>query len=1572
MMFPALWLAYCFLPPTQPFQTASQPTEHVREMRSPLAVHHRYSRSHGGLPVLDRRPKFARYAHDGKTRLAQRDFEAVVFPQFPTVGPEKVELALRRFAERGPSMRLASQSRYYLVDKGRVTPVLRLVLQGESPIERLYLDLDARSMQELSRFNPILTAGTEGRGQVWRHNPVAASREHSTDTGLVEVPLRGLDGSGYLRGQYADVTDPIFNQVDPEWASRYWPDYRPGLAHEPSQVFKYEPADLRFEEVSAYYWIDTAQRHLQSLGFHIFERPIDVAVHGFEGSNAAFNTETKILVFGDGYTDTAEDASVVTHEYGHAILDDIVGAYFFDEAGAMFHEGFADFFSYAIARAAAPEVGPDRYPQFLGEWFASYASTSPPYLRSLDQPGFRHPFLTGEPHEDGRLWSSAFFEMAQSFGDTVALSLVLESLYLVSSAQPAEIVSALLEIDRTQYQGQYAARILDIMRKRGLYEPERDAPITELLLGDSLQFTDQRSLIHFTVPAQGSFRLRAQPQTGFMNDALVFMASGRLPSFLDYDKVAWDYQEWDWVHDPSSRPALAPGDDIYLFVDVLGTFTFALEAAEPSPPRPLASHEPVELSLAPGTVKTFRLDDLSSFAYLVVQTQFEGECYAFLASERPLTSADRSADPALVGVIKGSDYLVFDLEPFKDQDILFLTVEATDADAMGTLSWQGSIRPYVQPGLQAGEQTVTLGQDWENTWSFELDQPAPGMTISATVPFTMTARHPSGGYRDIVDSTGHGDHHAIAVDPEYWAIPANLTQNWLGSYTGTGTYELRFSGAPGTAANVRITLQKPPPGLEIAEGARVQGELGPHRLVHYRFMMPADAKDIRLSHSPLSATQKLGVFIHNQPAPNSNRLTWSGDLVADATLFRVTPPMVQVPDFNILEPVFRPGEYYELWLYNDTDTPHALDFTIGFAREHHVGQLVDGQILDFHYDPEIVYLSQSWRLPLMVSPPPGTQRVRFQFQHLSGSRNAGLNLPTGRLRMLSSLMTDFEISARELDKPLDQPFLVFFGGDRHHEPDPPVYRVQLTFLSDSPFQAKLSGQATAAGTLVTWGGWNAAIEAPGARALDLMWRPSRHNLDAWVNLVVGPGLAVPFDLGLVTDRFYGGRKDYLLAAPTPYVALPQEDYAVSLGMEKSYRYLVGYVEGAEPFRFEFGVRPRSLQARQEHVTPVAVGSAQTARAWRRYINPGSVPVALDTTADGQPQSAQIAGFGFLDLPAGPGTHATVAADGPLALAEAMQGPGFLTTAMAPAYSEPNFWLPHVSPDASAWTSYLVASQAGATMPLLQGPGADNQAVVLGAPAPLANQANLASYRKLETGTPSGQAFPEDTLSACQYWQNGQQLAAEVPPTFASRTYFVPHLPDNPAWWSGLTLSNPEPTAVQVSVRAYGPTGKPEAVAFTLEAGASKVGLMDLYLPSNQTSQALHWLRIDASAPILAMAFMGGLHVGDSAGLLLPTQDGTTLILPGNLVGGPFGVALTNTVDQPGSCLVVARDANGAPLAQLTLDFQSHERKLLTQADFPGGQAYIVTVHSESLRLVGMQLDLDQAGGLAATAAQVVQ
>ena len=64
------------------------------------------------------------------------------------------------------------------------------------------------------------------------------------------VPLTNLDGSGFLRGDYATVYSETGNP-----------------AFSPTNTFAYTRSQDEFEQVMAYYWITEAQKYIQSLGF---------------------------------------------------------------------------------------------------------------------------------------------------------------------------------------------------------------------------------------------------------------------------------------------------------------------------------------------------------------------------------------------------------------------------------------------------------------------------------------------------------------------------------------------------------------------------------------------------------------------------------------------------------------------------------------------------------------------------------------------------------------------------------------------------------------------------------------------------------------------------------------------------------------------------------------------------------------------------------------------------------------------------------------------------------------------------------------------------------------------------------------------------------------------------------------------------------------------------------------------------------------------------------------------------------------------------------------------------------
>ena len=64
------------------------------------------------------------------------------------------------------------------------------------------------------------------------------------------VRLTNLDGSGFLRGDWAEIVGETGNP-----------------AYSPTNTFLFNRSQDEFEQVMAYYWITEAQRYIQSLGF---------------------------------------------------------------------------------------------------------------------------------------------------------------------------------------------------------------------------------------------------------------------------------------------------------------------------------------------------------------------------------------------------------------------------------------------------------------------------------------------------------------------------------------------------------------------------------------------------------------------------------------------------------------------------------------------------------------------------------------------------------------------------------------------------------------------------------------------------------------------------------------------------------------------------------------------------------------------------------------------------------------------------------------------------------------------------------------------------------------------------------------------------------------------------------------------------------------------------------------------------------------------------------------------------------------------------------------------------------
>jgi hypothetical protein len=265
-----------------------------------------------------------------------------------------------------------------------------------------------------------------GTGRVFLPNPVAELGDQSltdqkdADYAALQpayhvVTLTNLDGSGYLRGDWANIRSETGD-----------------AAFSSTNDFLYARNDDRFEQVMAYFWVTEAQKYIQSLGFGSTRRPVnmesqDVRINQLGYDNSFSWDKKDYLRFGKGGVDDAEDAEVILHEYGHAILDSQstpFGAFGASPEGGAIHEGFGDYWAVTVSDVIAPTTDP----ACVADWDSvSYTSVTPHCLRRVDTNLHYPEDLNGRVHHDGQIWSRALWDIRNALGHVRADTIILEA-----------------------------------------------------------------------------------------------------------------------------------------------------------------------------------------------------------------------------------------------------------------------------------------------------------------------------------------------------------------------------------------------------------------------------------------------------------------------------------------------------------------------------------------------------------------------------------------------------------------------------------------------------------------------------------------------------------------------------------------------------------------------------------------------------------------------------------------------------------------------------------------------------------------------------------------------------------------------------------------------------------------------------------------------------------------------------------------------------------------------------------------------------------------------------------------
>ncbi|MEX0677932.1 MAG: M36 family metallopeptidase [Pirellulales bacterium] len=379
---------------------------------------------------------------------------------------EAVRRARRRLPSAGRRATEQGTEELWFPKEERLVPAWRIRLARTSPREEWIVYINARTGGFLSRYDNLSKA--TGRGRVFDPSPVTALGDHDallTAKGNHRIPpapayatvtLRDLKTNGRLEGKWVTT--------QPTRAGR--------RVRRRDRSFLFTSREKGFEEVMVYHHIDRAIRYIERLGFRgsraIFGAPVRVDVNGTREDNSWYSPAEKLLTFGIGAIDDAEDGETILHEFGHAIQDAIVPDFGQSEEAAAMGEGFGDYF----AASFFAETKPARYRSTVMTWdgllIGLERGLDPPGLRRVDEDWTYDDFIEGDDeHDNGEIWSATLWDVRGKMGREEADRLILESHFQLDGFTTfPRGARAILDADENLNGGANRASLKEVFRKR--------------------------------------------------------------------------------------------------------------------------------------------------------------------------------------------------------------------------------------------------------------------------------------------------------------------------------------------------------------------------------------------------------------------------------------------------------------------------------------------------------------------------------------------------------------------------------------------------------------------------------------------------------------------------------------------------------------------------------------------------------------------------------------------------------------------------------------------------------------------------------------------------------------------------------------------------------------------------------------------------------------------------------------------------------------------------------------------------------------------------------------------------
>ncbi len=316
---------------------------------------------------------------------------------------------------------------------------------------------------------------TTAKAWVFRPDPLTTAHAAYGDMGFIDgddadtpqldgqrvtVLLDSLtvsSGTLHLKGAYVWVRDLIGIEALPATVQL-------------GDSFAYNRSESGFEDVMAYYHLDAFQRRLQTLGFEDLQRvPIQVDAHAFSADNSQYYPDSNRVYFGEGGIDDAEDADVIIHEYGHALMYDAVFSVSKDSVVSSefgwdmrcLAEGFCDYLAGSYSQTEE-NFGSDSVFNWDGNnpeigWYGRPLQTEDSYNDWIPADT-----LSSGLYLNGTIWADALWRARETVGADTADRVAIESLYYLSpSLDIDEAAQQVLQAARDLYEDTHIASIFE-------------------------------------------------------------------------------------------------------------------------------------------------------------------------------------------------------------------------------------------------------------------------------------------------------------------------------------------------------------------------------------------------------------------------------------------------------------------------------------------------------------------------------------------------------------------------------------------------------------------------------------------------------------------------------------------------------------------------------------------------------------------------------------------------------------------------------------------------------------------------------------------------------------------------------------------------------------------------------------------------------------------------------------------------------------------------------------------------------------------------------------------------------